>query len=812
MNAFDFRIGRSTFVVYGLAMAIVFGLAFFVRVYFPYDNVFTGDWVRFQINDPWYHMRMVENLVHHFPSRMPIDPYGIYPGGQEVNIGPFYDLLMGFFIWLFGVGSPSKGLIETLGAYFPAILGALTTIPVYFIGKELCNKKAGLIAAALIAVMPGQFLMRTLLGFTDHHAAETLLSTMAMLFLILAVKSSQQQELSFNSVRAWDWSALKKPLLYSLLTGISLGLYFLSWTGASLFIFIIFIFAIVQYVIDHLRGRSTDYLCITGVFSLFIALLMIAPASGEYSLWNIQFASLLIGIFAFLIMSGLSSFMTGKNIRQAYFPLALAALGGIGALLFWLIEPTLWSSMWDKINVLSPTGGELTIAEARRLDLSDIWSNFTTGFYLSLISLAMVLYLVIKEKTADKTLFFIWSLIMIIAAFGQMRFAYYLAANVALLTGYITWRMLEYASLEEATREAERKQIEERARQQKEKAKLSKKAKRKKEKAKKRRQETLVTRLLSMRIAFSMIALVIVFFLVFYPSIGMAVFFDGVEYSWAGAQRGPTDDWHDALVWLKENTPDPFQDPDFFYELYEKPADGASYNYPASVYGVMSWWDYGYWITYLAHRIPNANPTQENADWAGRFFTSAEVEPYANTLLDKMRTKYVVIDYEMITRFAQREGQYIPVGKFYAMVEWANRNLGDFYEPYYLPGTGTLWAFYPEYYQSLCCRLYLFEGKEWTPRDSTYAILSTVRTDSQGNKYKAITDIANDKKPFTTYEDAMAFVQANPGYQIVGFDPYNSPVPLEELENYKLVHKSPSTLINRGDKTVSLIEIFEYSP
>ena len=46
-------------------------------------------------------------------------------------------------------------------------------------------------------------------------------------------------------------------------------------------------------------------------------------------------------------------------------------------------------------------------------------------------------------------------------------------------------------------------------------------------------------------------------------------------------------------------------------------ADGT-YLYPASAYGVMSWWDYGHDIEYVAQRIPNANPfqagiTEENA-------------------------------------------------------------------------------------------------------------------------------------------------------------------------------------------------------
>ena len=825
MNTINSRILRSIFTPYGLALFIVFCIAFITRVYFPYANVFAGDWVRFQINDPWYHMRLVENLVYHFPHRIPIDPYGILPGGQDVNIAPFYDQLMGFFIWLLGAGSPSKGLTETIGAYFPAIMGALTTIPVYVIGRELFSRKAGIIAAALIAVMPGQFLMRSLLGFTDHHAAETLLSTTAMMFLILALKSSNANELSFSIIRARDWGILKKPLLYSLLAGISLGFYLLAWTGGSLFIFIIFVFAVVQYVIDHLRGRSTDYLCISGVSSLFIALLMVAPSSGHYSLGDVQVGPLIIGIFAFLILGGLSSFMFRKNMKRFYFPLALAATGGIGALLFWVIEPSLWSTMWDKINVLSPTGGRLTIAEAQGLDWSflsrddEVWGNFTTAFYLSLISMVILLYLIIKEWSAGKVLLFTWCLIMIIASFGQMRFAYYLAANVALLAGYASWQILEFASIGEKPQKTEQELADEKARMQKEKARLTKKARRKQEKARekarakagKRSREAFATRILSIRSFSGLIAVILVFFLVFFPCIGEAIGFKGYETSWAGAKRGVTDDWHDALNWMKENTPDPFEDPGYYYAMYEEPANWRGYSYPESAYGVMSWWDYGYWITYVAHRIPNANPTQSNADWAGRFFTAQEIQPYANTVLDRMRTRYIVIDYEMVSRMMQRNGQYYPVGKFYAMVEWANKSLYKYYEPYYVQD-GVIWIFYPEYYQSMVCRLYLFAGKEWTPSNSTYAIAYEQRTAVDGNKYKVITDMANGGQPFATYDEAEAFVQAHPDYIIVGMNPFTSPVPLEELEHYRLVHKSPNTLFKQGDDTVSLVEVFEYTP
>ncbi len=810
MNRLGIKIGSSTRLTYGLALAIILGIAFFIRVKLPWDNVFADGWVRFQINDPWYHMRVIENLVQHFPHRMPFDPYGFYPSGQEVATAPFFDWLAAFFIWVLGAGSPSPGMIETLGAWFPAILGALVTVPVYFIGKELFNRKAGILAAALIAILPGFFLQRSLLGFTDHHVAETMFSTLTALFLILAVKSSRQKGLTFDSLWGRDWGTLRKPLIYSLLTGIALGLYLLSWTGGALFIFIIFVFAILQYVIDHLRGRSTDYLCIIGVPSFLIALLMVAPASGQYSLGNEQVVSVLIGIAAFLALSGLSSLMVRRGIRPAYYPLALAVLVVIGYGLFHAIDPSLLNSMLDKVGVLSPTGGKATVAEAGGLSsTSEIWQHFTTGFYLSLISLVAIIvleYIIKREGYAEKTLLLIWSVMMLIATFGQERFSYYLAVNVSLLTAYFCWRALEFAGFREASEGVKSEEFDRAARLETytKKTKLSKKAKRKKEKAKRREQVSFTARYLTARNAYCSIALIAVFFLAFFPNILVAT-------DWAKSLSGATTDWHESLVWMRNNTPEPFPDADFYYARYDKPAAGEVYDYPESAYGVMSWWDYGYWITYIAHRIPNASPNgQRGARDAGLFFT-AQDEASANEVLDRLGSKYVIIDYQMAQSVLAGGRLY---GKFYAMLEWSGKDQSEFYEVYYQAEGGSLTSvlvYYPAYYQSMCCRLYSFGAEEWVPQETgVISYTEELVTDRKGNTVKV--KVISEWKPFTNYDDAEAFVDANPGYKIVGTDPFESPVPLEKLEHYEPKHSSPNTVISQGEKTISVVEVFDYHP
>lgn len=788
-------------VICTLILLIIFSIALFLRVYFPYEDVFVGDWVKFKKFDSWYHIRLVENLVHHFPYRISFDPYTLYPTGQNVVFAPFFDILLGFIIWTIGLGNPAPQTIETVSAYFPAILGALITVPVYFIGKELFNRNVGLLSAALIAILPGQFLMRSLLGFTDHHVAEVFFSTITILSLILALKSARKNEIAFSHIRSGYWKNIKISLLYPLLTGLFLGIYILSWIGGLFLVFIIFIYIAIQYIIDHLGGNSTDYLCIIGLPSFSIALIMIVPFLHQGALGGtIHLISLAIGALTFLVLSSVSRLMLTKNIKPAYYPLALAGLALVGLLAFYMIAPSLLSSILGKFNIFMPKGSALTIQEVQPLlfphgvfSLQRAWRYFNTSFFIAIISFGFIIYSAAKKKNHEKILFLVWSVVMLFATLGQNRFAYYFAVNVALLNGYLCWKVLE-CILKILKRNDFRGPF-----LANKKAKLERKVERRKKLKGDKRQDrerresrSFVTQYFGLRYIVIPTVIIIIFFGIFYPNIREAI-------SLAKLPSDPNKDWYNSLVWMRENTPDPFQNPDFYYELYEKPPAGEGYNYPESAYGVMSWWDYGHWITRIAHRIPNSNPHQAGADRAARFFTSQD-ECSANKMLDKWGSKYVIIDHNMATT------------GFYAMAIFAGKSQSQFLEIYYeRMANGKLKPIilcYPEYYRSMCSRLYNFGGKAVVPVNSTWVISYIERIGAKGNRYKEI----SDHKLFSTYKEAKAFLKTHPNYKIVGIYPFISPVPLRKLEHYKLIYQSDSTVIKRGDETISYVEIFEYIP
>jgi len=195
-----------TIIVVSLLAALC-GLSLYLRIYLGYGTVFVGDAVWFRETDAYYYLRYIESMVHNFPHYNFFDPCMLFPGGGGLG-RPFFTWLAAGASLLVGGGSPTSHTIATVAAYLPPILGTLTIIPVYFIGKELFNRWAGVIAAALLVILPGEFLHRSLLGFTDHHVAEVLFTTTAALFFIMAIKRAREREITYLTR---DWKVIVKP-------------------------------------------------------------------------------------------------------------------------------------------------------------------------------------------------------------------------------------------------------------------------------------------------------------------------------------------------------------------------------------------------------------------------------------------------------------------------------------------------------------------------------------------------------------------------------------------------------------------------
>jgi oligosaccharyl transferase (archaeosortase A-associated) len=776
-----------TIVIVGIIMAVIAGISLYIRIALPYHQVFVDGRVWFLETDSYFYMRNIEVMVQHFPHFNTFDPYMLFPGGAGALIRPFFAWLVSGTI-LLARGATTLYHMEVIAAYIPPILGTLVLIPVYFIGKELFNRWVGVMSAALVAILPSEFLHRSLLGFLDHHVVEVLFTTVSVLFLIMAIKRAREREISFHHILSRDWSTLRRPLVYTLLAGIFLGMYLLTWIGGLLFVFTIFAYLVIQFIVDHLQRKSTDYLCIVGTPLFLIAFLMLLPILGNISLDTLSRVSLTIAIVVPIVLSIISRLMAGRALKPVYYLLTLLGLVGIGLAALYAINPSLFRLIFSQFSIFTPAGASLTIMEVQPLlfpggvfTLSMAWTNLTTSFFISFISFGMLIYVAIKEKSADKTLFLVWSIIMLIAVLGQRRFSYYYVINAALLTGYFSWKMLDIAGLSKLLAKSKEVVVA---------------VKKFKKREKKTREKAKPKTFMQPRGVWARVIVVgiVIFFAVFFPNIS-------IDKAVAGAPNYVMNEgWDSSLLWLKDNSPEPFGDPNFYYELYP-PSD--EFEYPDTAYGVLSWWDYGYFIMQIAHRIPNANPGGGYRELVGKYFV-AQNESSANMVADELGSKYVVIDYQMV------------ISKFYAMVDYAGGNESDFFEYYGVPpqvSGGDPQALYllynPAYYRSTAVRLFNFNGQVATPSEnSTVVIPWSGESVWQGIQYK---NIIGNPKYFSSYEDAQAYVasQTSGNYGIVGYNPFTTIVPLEKLSSYQLIHPSGATTTVYG-QTVPTVKIFEY--
>lgn len=360
--------------------------AFSLRVVGQLDKVFVNGAVWFRGVDAWYHMHLADlSNFPHFPSW---DALAIYPGGHSVGYMPLLSWLV---------------YDDVQAAFIPPILGALTLIPLYLIGKELFSRKVGLLACVFLATLPGEFLHRTLLGFTDHHALEVLLITTSTYLLLKAYRTLQ-----------WRWSI---PL------GVSLGLYALAWTGISFYLMIVGIWLWWEFLSKYQRKESLYPLVKVVSIPCAIALGMVATYATTTT-WLMLIALIL----APLALWALTSLFKDRD----------KVLFGLTILI--PIALALTSHYINWWNTLAPVfwGGDTYIDEAQPTTLKIAVETYGL---VALLALPGLWFAIRRHSFLT-----IWTIVIILAALGQKRWGYYAAIPASLLAAYFTFYLTKWVS------------------------------------------------------------------------------------------------------------------------------------------------------------------------------------------------------------------------------------------------------------------------------------------------------------------------------------------------------------------------------
>ena len=253
-------------------------LALAIRVIPRFDLVFRPGFVNFQETDAWYHVRVAENLVKHFPWRIMVDPYVMFGQVRETATAPFYDWLLGLIAWLAGGGTPSESLLHVIAAWYPAVLAVCEVVIIFILARLVFGLRAALLAAAVIATLPGHYLRVSSLGFTDHHIMESLLVT---LFFFLLLRAMERPRVLGTSIAA----------------GFTLAAYLLTFHGSAIVVGVVVAWAIY----DRVRWFSARGQSEPPFWPLYVALpiaLSICLVFHELLWMNYTITALVLGTLA----------------------------------------------------------------------------------------------------------------------------------------------------------------------------------------------------------------------------------------------------------------------------------------------------------------------------------------------------------------------------------------------------------------------------------------------------------------------------------------------------------------------------------
>ncbi len=301
----------------------------------------------------------------------------------------------------------------------PAFCGSLTILVMYFLGKEISNKKVGLMASFFLAISPG-FIQRTVAGFFDNEAV-------GVLFMLLTIY------LFLKALRTGSIS-------YSFLSGLALAGLYQSWGGSTYVVQLIALFVIIMVL---LKRYSTKLLtAYAGTILPALSLAIISPSLGPSTLLDFTGGIIPLGVLAILIIISWYSnhkeelknipFLTQHNLEIGGYAIII---GGILILILNFIFPIFPTFKSKLITVVVPfyrEGSPLLSSVAEQAIQS--WGQMFQSLFLLYFFIPLAIIYAYRKPT-DNNIFFLTFLLTALYFSGSMARLIIILAPPAVLAG-----------------------------------------------------------------------------------------------------------------------------------------------------------------------------------------------------------------------------------------------------------------------------------------------------------------------------------------------------------------------------------------
>ncbi|MEM2910190.1 MAG: STT3 domain-containing protein [Nitrososphaerota archaeon] len=375
--------------------------------------------------DPWMQFRQAEFIVERGWSGFIeyfswIDTERWYPYGQFVSrtFYPGLPFALAFiYLSLSSIGI-HVNLLE-LAVVFPVMMSIVAVLAVYFLGKEVGGKSAGLVAAFTLAVSNAN-ISRTHAGWFDDESISIPLMLISFLMYIYAIKREK---------------GLRHVVVYSVLSGFFLGYVAACW-GAHRFPFmsIQLVTLLLSFIGRYRRGILVSYSITFGLSSTIAASIPKLGGVGYVNDLTIMTGLFVLGL---LVVFELSSNFSNKFLRS-FVPriTTIALLASLGILA--ILPATKFLS-----TVIPGIRGELPVLISVAENQVSTWATvfMDLGFFLLFVPVGV--YYMLKEGTDEAIFISALAILSIYFATSMVRLAALAAPFVAITSGYAISRLFD---------------------------------------------------------------------------------------------------------------------------------------------------------------------------------------------------------------------------------------------------------------------------------------------------------------------------------------------------------------------------------
>jgi asparagine N-glycosylation enzyme membrane subunit Stt3 len=581
----EWRRSRAYGVLFVLLVIFVLG-----RVTPAYDVVFPENGrVELLGADSYFHIRHAQYATKHFPGLLRGDPGSHYPGVEYQAYSGLFNLsVAGASIVLQPLGDDAR-ILAAVSAWSPVVLSALALLALYFLGAGVVGRLGGVLAALIFYLYPGYSLSRSVLGFGDQHAAELMLAALTLLGLVSCLKNSGARQYRPSLLRSLPFAA-----------------FFYTWIGAPMYVAFIAV-SVFTVVIVSVAVSESSLNISHGLFRFFsgvafwqVAVILFWPELELQLVANIHLLTLYAMVamaIAPMIYFKIVDFFTARSVPGPALAIATLLLGVAAGYLFFTLHPR-GQEFWFWLT----NERAQNVAEQKIISWSAYGDLFGPAGWLALAALPLTLITPgSRNRTVLKAGISVFGLCTILIWMHTHDFDYVPPVFVALLAvlaiqDLSVWmrrglNKLNSPGLDSYTASAG-----------------------------------------SFLLILILIAPVWPLNTAHTPWISTETVLGLLRHDEA---------WFDAMDWLRESTPSPSVTP--ITKLVK------SAPYPDDVYGVMSTWDDGNFVSYQGRRLPTFSryPSAGDALWL-----TAPSEEEANLFLcpdcqGGEHVRYAVLSYLM---------------------------------------------------------------------------------------------------------------------------------------------------------------------